>query len=276
MGARPRIVIAGGGVGALEALLALRSLLGSVPDIVLLAPQGEFSYMPLTVAAPFSAGRERHFPLAEIARSLDADWTQDALLEVDGENRQVHTTSGLRLGYDALILATGARRRPWLDGAITFRGAGDVEAIRALLADLETSGIDRLVFAAPPGESWTLPLYELALLTAGSMAEQGLSGVRLTIVTPETFPLALFGPRAGDTVRRLLGDRGVRLITASYPVEFAGGALALAPAGSVPADQVITLARCEGLGIAGLPHDAQGFIPTDRHARVEGVNHVYA
>ncbi|MGH2865906.1 MAG: NAD(P)/FAD-dependent oxidoreductase, partial [Solirubrobacteraceae bacterium] len=186
------------------------------------------------------------------------------------------TTSGLRLGYDALILATGARRHPWLDGAITFRGAPDVEAIRALLADLEASGIDRLVFAAPPAESWTLPRYELALLTAGSVAERGLAGVRLTIVTPEPFPLALFGPRAGAAVRQLLGDRGIRLLSASYPVELAGNALALRPAASVPADRVITLAHCEGLGIAGLPHDAHGFIPTDRHARVDGVDHVYA
>ncbi|MGH2865014.1 MAG: hypothetical protein ACRDJX_07155, partial [Solirubrobacteraceae bacterium] len=147
-------------MAALEALLALRSLLGSVPRIALLAPQSEFSSLPLTVAAPFSASRARRFPLADIARSLEADWTQDALLELDSERRQLHTSSGLRLGYDALILATGARRRPWLDGGITFRGTRDVETIRRLLADLEASGIDRLVFAAPPAESWTLPMYE--------------------------------------------------------------------------------------------------------------------
>lgn len=263
-------------MAALEALLALRSLLGSIPDIVLIAPQPEFAYLPVTVATPFSASPVRHFPLADIAQSLDANLTQDVLLEVDGANRQVHTASGMRLGYDALILATGARRRPWLAGAITFRGARDVDAIRALLADLETTGIDRLVFAAPPGESWTLPLYELALLTAGSMAERGVADVRLTIVTPEPFPLPVFGPRAGEAVRQLLGDRGIRLVTSSYPVEFADGALALRPAASVPADQLVTLARCEGLGIAGLPHDAQGFIPIDRHARVEGANRVYA
>ena len=269
-------MIAGGGVAALEALLALRSLLGSIPSIVLLAPQSELAYAPVAVAAPFSASRPRRFPLAEIARSHGADWVQDSLVEVDGERRQVRTMFGRRLDYDALVIATGARRRPWLTNSITVRGAGDVDAIRTLLAGLEQSRIDELVFAAPPGESATLPLYELALLTAGSIADRGVRGVRLTIVTPETSPLALFGPRAGAIVRQLLADRGIRLILGSYPSVLADGELCLHPAQSVPTDLTVTLGRCEGIGIRGLPHDAEGFIPIDQHARVKEADGIYA
>ncbi len=263
-------------MAALEALLALRSLLGSIPAIVLLAPQSKLAYAPVAVAAPFSASRPRRFPLAEIARSHGADWVQDSLVEVDGERRQVRTMFGQRLDYDALVIATGARRRAWLADSIAVRGAGDVGAIRALLAGLEQNEIDELVFAAPPGESATLPLYELALLTAGSIADRGVRGVRLTIVTPETSPLALFGPSAGAIVRQLLADRGIRLILGSYPSVFADGELCLHPVQSVPTDLTVTLGRCEGIGIPGLPHDAEGFIPIDRHARVKDVDGVYA
>lgn len=276
MGVRPRIVIAGGGVSALEALLALRSLLGSIPDIVLIAPRPELAYAPVAVAAPFSTSRPRRFPLAAIAQSHGADWVQDSLVEVDGERRQVRTMFGQRLDYDALVIATGARRRPWLANSIAVRGAGDVDAIRALLTGLEQSGIDELVFAAPPGESATLPLYELALLTAGSIADRGIRGVRLTIVTPETSPLALFGPAAGAIVRQLLADRGIRLILGGYPSVLADGELWLHPAQSIPTDLTVTLGHCEGIGVRGLPHDAEGFIPIDRHARVQEADGVYA
>lgn len=274
--ARPRIVIAGGGVAALEALLALRSLLGSIPAILLLAPRPELAYAPVAVAAPFSARRPRRFPLAQIARSHGADWVQDSLVEVDGERRQVRTMFGRRLDYDALVIATGVRRRPWLANSIAVRGAGDVDAIRTLLAGLEQSGIDELVFAAPPGESATLPLYELALLTAGSIADRGLQGVRLTIVTPESSPLALFGPPAGAIVRQLLADRGIRLVTDAYPTDLSAGALRLRPSASIPADLAVTLGRCEGMGIPGVPHDAEGFVPIDQHARVTEADGVYA
>lgn len=274
--ARPRIVIAGGGVAALEALLALRSLLGSIPAILLLAPRPELAYAPVAVAAPFSARRPRRFPLAQIARSHGADWVQDSLVEVDSERRQVRTMFGQRLDYDALVIAIGARRRSWLADSIAVRGTGDVGAIRALLAGLEQNGIDKLVFVAPPGESGTLPLYELALLTAGSIADRGLRGMRLTIVTPETSPVALFGQSAGAVVRQLLADRGIRLITSAYPTDLSAGALRLRSSATIPADLAVTLGRCEGMGISGLPHDAEGFIPIDQHARVKEVDGVYA
>lgn len=271
-----RIVIAGGGVAALEALLALRSLLGDTQAILLLTPQAELAYAPVAVAAPFSANPPRRFPLAEIARSLGADLIRDSLVEVDGEHHRVRTGFGQLLHYDALLVATGARRRPWLANSIAVRDAGDVDAVRTLLIGLEQGRIDELVFAASPGESGTLPLYELAMLTAGSIADRGLLGVRLTIVTPEISPLALFGGPAGEIVRQLLADRGIRLVTGAYPADLSAGTLRLRSSASVPADIVVTLGRCEGMSITGLPHDAQGFIPIDRHARVQGADRVYA
>lgn len=273
---RPRIVIAGGGVAALEALLALRSLLGDTPAILLLAPQSELAYAPVAVAAPFSANPPRRFPLGEIARSLGAEWIRDSVVEVDAEHHQVRTRSGRRLDHDALLVATGARRRAWLANSVAIRGAGDVDAIRTLLSGLEQGRIDELVFVAPPGESGTLPLYELAMLTAASIADRGLRGVRLTMVTPEISPLALYGRPAGAIVRQLLADRGIRLITGAYPAGLSAGRLLLQSSASVPADVAVTLGRCEGMGIPGLPHDAQGFIPIDRHARVQGADGVYA
>ncbi|MDA0170908.1 hypothetical protein OJ998_17530, partial [Solirubrobacter taibaiensis] len=46
--------------------------------------------------------------------------------------------------------------------------------------------------------------------------------------------------------------------------------------GAVLADRVVALPRLIGPGIVGLPQDRDGFLPVDEHARVRGVERVYA
>ena len=52
---RMRVLIAGGGVTGVEALLALRDLAGDRVEVTLVAPTPDFIYKPLTVEAPFSS-----------------------------------------------------------------------------------------------------------------------------------------------------------------------------------------------------------------------------
>lgn len=63
---RARVVIAGGGVAALETLLALRAIAGHVVDIRILSPTREFIYNPVTVAQAFDRGQAHVYDLAEI------------------------------------------------------------------------------------------------------------------------------------------------------------------------------------------------------------------
>ena len=76
--------------------------------------------------------------------------------------------SGAVLPYDAVVIAVGAQRREWLPGALHFGGAESVAAFAGLLAGFEDGSDQRLCFVNPAGLSWTLPLYELALLTAST------------------------------------------------------------------------------------------------------------
>ena len=59
-----RVVIAGGGVAALEAMLALRRMAEDRVEILLISPERSFAYRPLAVAEPFDLGAERRFDLA--------------------------------------------------------------------------------------------------------------------------------------------------------------------------------------------------------------------
>jgi sulfide:quinone oxidoreductase len=66
---RPRVVIAGGGVAAIEALLALRHLVGEQVSIELLAPDRTFVHRPSSVAEPFGFGGPGPLDLADLART---------------------------------------------------------------------------------------------------------------------------------------------------------------------------------------------------------------
>jgi hypothetical protein len=63
----PRIVIAGGGIAGLEALVALRAHLGPQAEIQLLEANAELVERQRAVVEPFDAGSPRRFDLGRIA-----------------------------------------------------------------------------------------------------------------------------------------------------------------------------------------------------------------
>jgi sulfide:quinone oxidoreductase len=122
---------------------------------------------------------------------------------------------------------------------------------------------------------WSLPIYELALLTAASLPSRGVSGVRLTVVTPEPEPLAVFGQKASEAVAELLEGAGIELLTGTRPERVTDGKL-LTDSGEIEADRVVALPRLVGPGFFGLASDEEGFIVTDEHGKVKGQEDVYA
>ena len=271
-----RVVIAGGGVAGLETMLALRSLAPELVDVEFVAPENHFWYRPLAVAEPFGGGQVQHFELSELAREAGATFTPGELREVDTQERIARTTQGAEIPFDALVVACGARPVATLPEALTFRGPADSDAFRRLLEELEAGKADSIAFVLPPRVGWPLPLYELALLTATHVQERGLRKVRVTFVTHEPQPLALFGGAASEAVARILRERGIVLHAGVYGSALLNGELALVPRGRVAADRFVTLPRLEGIRIAGLPQDADGRLDTDLNGRVRGVPDVYA
>ena len=160
-----RVLIAGGGVAALEAALTLRDLAGDLVSVQLIAPEDRFSYRPLAVAEPFGLAEARQFPMEELAAAAGATFTAGTLLGVDVTRKRASTTAGAR-DYDALLVASGAEPYAAVPGALTFRGPADTDEVTRLLAQVDAGELRRVAFVIPPGAVWTLPAYELALLTA--------------------------------------------------------------------------------------------------------------
>jgi sulfide:quinone oxidoreductase len=271
------VVIAGGGVAALETLLALRELAGRLVDVTLLSPGREFVYRPVTVAEAFDRGEARVYDLAEIlADQGGGRLILDTLADVEARSRIAVTGDGRRIRFDVLVVATGGVPRAPFSGAFTFHGRGDVPVLRGLLNDLVTGRAESVALALPSERMWPLPLYELALMTASHLSEHGAGDVKVTLVTPEEEPLELFGPAAADAVCPLLASRRIAVRSSSLPALVRGRALLLAGGAEVFVDRVITLPVLEGPNLRGLPHDQHGFIPVDSFGRVSDLDHVYA
>lgn len=271
------VVIAGGGVAALEATMALRDLAGDGLEIALVAPDEEFVFRPMAVGAPFALGEPRRVALDAFARDFSATLVRAPLRSVSPDEHTIAVGDGEEVAYEQLLVATGARRVPAFEHVTTFRGQEDAEALHGLVQDVEGGYTRRIAFVVPAGISWTLPLYELALLTAGRAHEMNLEDVELTLVTPEDRPLSVFGSEATAEVERRFEAAGIRILTAASPeIPRKGRVVAHPSHDEIECDRIVALPRIEGPTIDGLPHEGDGFIPIDSHCRVFGADDVWA
>jgi sulfide:quinone oxidoreductase len=263
-------------VAAIEALLALRHLVGEQVSIELLAPERSFVHRPSSVAGPFGLGGPGPVDLAALAGQQGAQLRHGALVGVNPTRRVALLERGEEAPYDVLIVAVGAVPRPAVPGAITFAGPAQASEVGSVLDAVEQGESRRLVFAVPSEATWSLPIYELAMMAAVDLRARGVRNATLTLVTPESEPLRLFGAAAGAALREMLDTRGVALLTDTRPLTVGEGLLRVEPGKPLRADHVISVPALGGPRLTGLPADPFGFLPADAHGRVSGAPGVYA
>ena len=267
-----RVVIAGAGVAALEAMLALRALVPRGLQIGVLAPGESFLLRPVSIAESLDAVEPPTFDLDALLRDQQVHRHLDALASVDTAQRMVHTRAGLALPYDELIVATGPRLLSAVRGALALRGRAEMPAARATIRELEEGRLGALACVLPAdSRAWPIPIYELALAAAARAP-----AASVTIVTAEPYPLAALGASGGAAVSALLTARGVAVLAGASAVAFEDGRLRLEDGRTVAADRVVALPRLRGPAIPGLPADDEGFLRIDNHGQVLGVESVYA
>jgi sulfide:quinone oxidoreductase len=271
-----KVLIVGGGVAAIEAALALRDLAGDRARVEICAGRGDFVYRPFAVGEPYGASRVVRYDLAGIAERCGAELTLENVAAIDPSQRCARTHDGGEIPYDRLVIACGSRLLWSVPGATTFWGVADEGEVQEVVNRLREGRLRRLIFTMPGGHGWALPAYELALLAATELAKIGISGTRLTIVTPEDGPLRIFGRRASEQVAKLLAEQGIEVIAGTHPVAYEHGVLSIVPGEDLEADAVVSLPRLSGRRIEGIPYDNDGFIPVDDHGRIAGVAGAFA
>jgi sulfide:quinone oxidoreductase len=271
-----RVVIAGGGVAGLEAMLALRALAGDRVEIELLCPIDRFVYRPLLVAEPFGHAPTTIVDLASVVADSGADHRRDSLQSVELGARVVHTRAGARIEYDALLIALGAQPVEVVPGALTFGAASERARFAELLGSLGRRGFQRVAFVVPREATWTIAAYELALLTAAERDVRGLRSLELMLVTAEESPLQPLGVAAAELIAARLDEAGVELRLAAVVERFADQKLDIADDASLGVDRVVALPALEVSRLPGLPQGKRGFVRTDAGMHVAGLEAVWA
>ena len=268
------VVIAGGGVAALEAALALRALAGERVKLTLLTPAEDFVYRPLSVLTPFERKPPRSLALAEFASATDTAVDRDTLVAVDVERRLVRTGSDRELSYDALLVAIGASARDVVPGAASLHPARLLDSVDSVVAEVDAGSVDSVAFVVPR-PSWPLPVYELALLLRERAADRSPK-LEITIITHEKQPLEAFGDTVGRAAAMFLANAGIELI-AGTGVTRSGERLIVGPGErELQFDRIIAAPQLQSPVIEGLPAGRDGFLPVDSHCRVKGAEDVFA
>jgi sulfide:quinone oxidoreductase len=271
-----QVIIVGGGVAALETALALRALAPDHTATTVIAPNTEFVYRPMAVLEPFVFPPAHRYPLAPIMRKAGAELLTDELAWIDPDEHTLHTKTDREIAYDVLVLALGARIIAHYTHAITIDDRSLGETLHGLIQDIEAGYIDSLAFLSPGRMAWPLPLYELALMTAGRAYDMNIE-LSTTIVTPEDSPLAVFGSTASEAIAELLDRVHIKTINSAYAEVPDPGKVVINPGDRhLHVNRVIALPELYGPCVRGIPMGEHGFIPVNPYGRVPDVDRVYA
>ncbi len=268
------VLIAGGGVGALECALALHRLAGDRVELTLLAPAAEFSYQPMAVLEPFVRRSPRRLGLARFATELNIEFVQDTVVAVEADRGVLHTGAQRVLPYDALVIAVGARVSGALANVVTVDIPGTCESLRSLIEEVDSGAIRSIAFVAPT-PTWPLPVYELALLLR-EHAREGEIELALSIVTAERRPLEVFGDAVSAALEEILAAAEIQTVLGTEVTQSEDRLVRSDGGEPLDFDRVVALPRLQGPAISGLPTNADGFLPVGALGELIGVQRVFA
>ena len=292
-GAAPRVVIAGAGVGGLA---AVRRLARARARVTLIDRNIYATFQPLLyqVATAGLAASDVAYPLRAVTRRHHGAFRHGELAGIDPAARQILLADGENLGYDYLILATGA--------AAAYHGIpGAAEHAQGLytrrdaiaLRDRIMAELDRISRTGQPGDATVTIIGggPTGVELAGTLAD--LRAITLPTLFPEIDParvhitlvhrgpalLAPFGPALRDYTRRQLAARGVDVRLGAAIAEITPGKVVLTDGTTLPSDITVWAAGVAAPDAAagwGLPQAADGRIRTGPDLRVVGQDRIFA
>lgn len=275
-----RVVVLGSGFAALETAFRLRSLITEdSADITVVSEQDEFLFRPNVIQLPFG-GAEKPLHVS-LARPLSLRRIRQRIATVEGVDPAlgiVHTSKGLPVHYDRLVIATGTGIRPeevpglerfahqiCLPGQLHRLG----EDLRSVARNAKHGRPQRVLCLVPPGNWSAAPLYELALMLDTWLRRRDIRHqVDLTFSTVEDGYLQAFGPKVHEAVLEEFARRRIHGSPGSEPVKVTEEEVTYTHGAAREFDVLITSPpRVPSVRYEGMPTDRRGFLrcePTSR------------
>ena len=187
------------------------------------------------------------------------------------------TRPGRAISYSMLLIACGARPTPETRGAVTSRV---LQTLRRPSGCWRRSRVERC------GESLSrcrqAPVEPPRLRACAHDCVAGSTpaasrGAELSLVTPESEPLQLFGQKPAEGVRALLDENGIAVHTRTYPVEARDGRASPCRRrhpGGRSSGRATLVSRAERIG--GVPQTSRASFPSTSMDGWTGLPDVFA
>lgn len=253
----PRIVIVGAGAAgyACAELLARR---GAAARVTLIGSDSEGSYDRTACSKQYLIGLTQRSEIFLPELASEVRRVNDTVERIDVQRKQVLTRSGKAIGFDLLVLATGATpRRPALPGfersnVFTLRSLLDADAIIEATKDARRVAIIGASF--------------IGLEAAASLRQRHLD---VAVIAKDKIPLQrIVGADVGTMIRHVHEEQGVRFFLEHEVRGFDGERVLLDHGASIDADFVVlglgvtpNLSIAESAGIAcATPEQGNGVL----------------
>jgi len=295
-GDRPRVVIVGAGFAGLS---AARALARAPVDLTVIDRHNYHLFQPLLyqVATAALTPAEIAEPIRGVLRDQDNTRVfMDEVTDIDTEARCVATRRGARVGYDTLVLATGARHSyfgndHWAAHAPGLKTIDDAFHLRQRIlsafekAEMAERAEDRaalltflIVGGGPTGVELAGAIAELARSVACDFHHIDPASARVVLV--EAGPRVLSGlhPDLSERARRDLEELGVEVRTGGRVTEIAEG-VAVIGEERIAAGTMIWAAGVQASPAArwlGVEAGRGGQIPVGPDLTVPGHPEIYA
>jgi sulfide:quinone oxidoreductase len=282
------VAVLGGGIGGVEAAIALRQEKYAVS---LISARDFLFVSPLAIWVP-TGGKsvaDISIPLAEIAQAHGFDVIVDEVSRIDPAGRRVLYADGRWSGaFDALVIATGAAkmRPPGVENTLSICGSpADVTAIHERVEALMRQGGGRIAigFGGNPADTSAVrggPVFELAFNINHLLAERGLRDrFAITFFAPMESPGARLGEKAVRAIGEMFGQIGIATKFGTKIAEFTAGGVRFVDGTELAADLTLFTPGLAGqplLAESGLPVNAAGFVKITQECQVQGQEVIYA
>ena len=214
------IVIVGGGFGGVKTALELSK--SRHVNITLISDEDDFCYFPaLYSAATGHSHLASWVPLKEIFSGVkNVELVKDTITKVDSKSRSVSSKSGVKYGYDKLVLSLGTVTTYFgIEGLDSYSyGIKSVEEIKELKKHLQTSIADSqtteahyvIIGAGPTGVELAAALGSyLNRICKHYQVDQGDYSIELIEAAPRVLPR--MSQKTSDKVVRRLTKLGVNV-----------------------------------------------------------------
>jgi NADH dehydrogenase FAD-containing subunit len=282
-------VILGAGFAGLETAFLLRMRMRDAAELTLVSEREAFTFRPNTIYVPFGADPDDLVvDLVKPFRRRDVTFFGGRVAGVDPDAHEVALEGGQKLGYDKLVIATGAGMRPDEIPGLAEHAAtiwtpesmlGVRDRFQQVLEDGRQGRRSRVLFLIPPNNKCAGPLYEIVMMFETWLRrENAREHVDITWSTFEQTYIQAFGPRLHDVVSDEFGQRGIDGHTDEIVTEIAAGEARYADGATRAFDHLIAFPPyVAAVRYEPLPSDERGFIQTDPATRqVAGEPDIYA